>query len=550
MATALLLLLAAAPALGAPFTPGNVVALRLGSASFPFAAAQGSGRTVPAFLDEFSPSGALVQTLALPAAAAAAPPGGARLTVSSQDAWAGGLQRSQDEAMLLLGGFDADAGAYGVDATWANVTNRVVARVRYDGSVDTSLRVTSAFHGDPSSRSGGTIRFAASDAGADVYAAGTDALNGAQIAFLNQTRGAALDTALCVSGSFRGCDIHEDRLYATGADGWVYAIEDLRSYRPGLPDAAFDFAYPPTARKVSQPQNVDGSIAGIDLTGAQVEGSTAAWVASADSTRCLDTYDFNDYTPTTYTFDYGYLDGGRNDLFGGATQLLDLKGAEALCDSIEICAGFTFFYNASYYTPARPWTPATKLQTYMKGPFFWFTRTGKDEDEGSTNEYWYSFQKPATSGNFNLTSRSTQSAPCRAPASSGRGGFFDVAADDDSVPGQVPFVYFSTGDGSRLVKLDVASGAVAVLASAPSGSVYRGITMAPTAGGPPPAPASNSGGGGVAAGGGAVAGTLVPLFLFASCFGGYLYTYRRAATQRWLEDAAERVARLARRPAA
>jgi len=538
-------LLAVAAAAAAPFTPGSVVALRLGSASAPFASAQQQQKTAVAFLDEYSPSGALVQSIALPASAAAAArlgPGSARLTVSTRDEFAGGLSRSQDGTLLLLGGFDADGGAAGVDSTWANTTARVVARVSAGGAVDTTTRVRSAFHGNPATGEGGCIRFAASDDGTDVYAAGSNALDGAGIVFVNYTAKAERDTAPCVSGDFRGCDIHEDRLFATGADGWVYAIEDVRSVRPGLPDKLFDLAYPPMARKVSQGANVDPAIAGLDVTGAYAEGSTAAWVASGDAARCLDQYAMNDYTPADYVFNYGYLDGGRNDLFGGATQLLDLAGAKALCDSIDECAGFTFSCNASYYTPVRPWTPGTKVNTYMKGPFFWFTRTG-DGKEGEITENWFSFQKPSTSGNFNLTSVKSIGGPCSGSAGQGRGGFFDIAADDESVPGRVPTVYLSSGDGSALLKYDTASGATTLFVTAPAGSIFRGITMAPTTGAP--TPSNNNGGGGGAAPGGPVAGALIAVFLIASCGGGYAWVYHQQATKRALGAVAERAAALA-----
>jgi hypothetical protein len=539
--------LCAAAVAAAPFAPGNIVALRLGSASAPFASAQLQKATAAAFLDEFSPQGALVQSIALPASAAAAArlgPGSARLTVSSQDAFAGGLSRSQDGALLLLGGFDADSGAAGVDATWANSTARVVAKVSAGGAVDTTTRVRSAFHGNPTTGAGGCIRFAASDDGTDVYAAGTNALDGAGIVFVNQTVSAARDTAPCVGGDFRGCDIHEDRLFATGADGWLYAIEDLRSVRPGLPDKLYDLAYPPSARKISQAASVDAAIAGLDVTGAYVEGSTAAWVASGDAARCLDQYALNDYTPTDYVFSYGYLDGGVNDLFGGATQLLDLAGAKALCDSLDQCAGFTFFYNASFYSPVRPWTPQTKVSTYMKGPFFWFTRTGSGR-EGEVVETWYSFQKPSTSGNFNFSAVKSVGGPCSGAAGGGRGGFFGIAADDESVPGRVPYVYLSAGDGSALLKYDTASGATTLLAAAPAGSVFRGIALAPTTGAPAPPSSSNGGGGGAGAPSGAVAGTLIALFLLASCGGGYAWTYHKQATQRALGAVGERAAALA-----
>jgi hypothetical protein len=174
---------------------------------------------------------------------------------------------------------------------------------------------------------------------------------------------------------------------------------------------------------------------------------------------------------------------------------------------------------------------------------FWFTQTGSGA-EGEIAENWFSFQKPATSGNFNLSVLQSTGAPCaQGGAGGGRGGVFDIAADDETVPGRVPTVYLSSGDGTALLKLDTASGTTTVLALAPPGTIFRGISMAPLGQAPAP-PSSNSDAGGAAAPN-VAAGVLIPLFLLASCASGYAYVYHKAATMRALESAGAAGAALA-----
>jgi len=172
---------------------------------------------------------------------------------------------------------------------------------------------------------------------------------------------------------------------------------------------------------------------------------------------------------------------------------------------------------------------------------FWFTQTGSGA-EGEIAENWFSFQKPATSGNFNLSVLQSTGAPCAQQGGAG-GGVFDIAADDETVPGRVPTVYLSSGDGTALLKLDTASGTTTVLALAPPGTIFRGISMAPLGQAPAP-PSSNSGAGGAAAPN-VAAGVLIPLFLLASCASGYAYVYHKAATMRALESAGAAGAALA-----
>jgi hypothetical protein len=442
------------------FTPGNVVVLQLGSSTLPFTTAVTNNQVVSGSLLEYSPSGSLIQTISL----------GKDFSFSTADSFGAQLSRSENDRYLFVSGFDAVEGTRNVDATFANNTARVVAKVKFDGTVDSSTKIKSSFDG-------GVIRCIASDDGDDVYLFGTDVVHGDRVVIVNTSAPSysQYDTIFCVSGSFRGCDIHDDRLFGTGEDGYVYAIEDLHSFEPGLPDAVFDPAFPPTSRKVS-PQS-DPSIGGIQFTGAFPD--TIAWVGS--QTQCMNRFTFIDNTPTSYVKDFGYLDAG-NDLLDGETKNLNYNGATTLCDSIPICAGFTFFWNASFYSPPRPWTPDTVVSMYLKGPFFYFTQM--DETQPET---WWTYQKPQTSGNFNLARSGSVTPPC---VESQQTGIFNLADNEDESTGKV-LLYFTTTDGTKLYSYDTTAQITRLIATAPTNTVFRGVAMAPFYGYIPPAPAKN-----------------------------------------------------------
>lgn len=117
---------------GAAFGENNVVVVRSGDANF----ASVSG-AVPAYLDEYTLDGTLVQSIAL---------GNSSDTVNAQFSLVGGggnsglAARSYDGRYLVLGGYNAVLGAAApvADGTVA----RTFARVGVDGLVDTSTRLT------------------------------------------------------------------------------------------------------------------------------------------------------------------------------------------------------------------------------------------------------------------------------------------------------------------------------------------------------------------------------------------------------------------------
>src|SRR6185436_9133537 len=152
-------LIASAPvAEAAPFTAGNIVVYRVGDG----AAALGSAAT-PVFLDEYTPAGAFVQTIALPTAVSGA---NRRLTASGTSTSEGFVSRSGNDQYLIFTGYDAAVGTAGITGTTGTAVNRIIARVSGSGTVDTSSAFTDV-------ASGGNPRAAYSLDGLNAWAVGS-----------------------------------------------------------------------------------------------------------------------------------------------------------------------------------------------------------------------------------------------------------------------------------------------------------------------------------------------------------------------------------------
>lgn len=147
----------AAPLRAATLTTGNLVIYRVGN---------GSGSLLntgnPVFLDEYTPAGALVQSIALPTAISGA---NKRLVASGTAASDGMLTRSVDGQYLIATGYDAALPTTGIASTSSASVNRVIGRVKYDGTVDTSTALTDA-------SDGGNVRSAASIDGTSFWTTG------------------------------------------------------------------------------------------------------------------------------------------------------------------------------------------------------------------------------------------------------------------------------------------------------------------------------------------------------------------------------------------
>ncbi|UVO55786.1 Calx-beta domain-containing protein [Sphingomonas sp. SUN039] len=114
----------------AAFTPGNIVIYRVGNGS----AALSSAATA-VFLDEYTPAGVLVQSIALPTADSGP---NQTLTAAGSSTSEGMLTRSVDGRYLVLSGYDAAPGTATVSGTTGSAVNRVIGRVAADGAIDTT----------------------------------------------------------------------------------------------------------------------------------------------------------------------------------------------------------------------------------------------------------------------------------------------------------------------------------------------------------------------------------------------------------------------------
>jgi hypothetical protein len=150
----------AAPLLApaAPFKPGNIVVARVGSGSTALSAA-----AAEVFLDEYTPGGALVQSIALPTSTGLT---NRILTVAGTATSELSLTRSADGHYLVLAGYGAAPGTAAVASSAAMDVTRVIGLIGADGSIDTSTSTGSAFDG-------ASIRGAATVDGTSFYSVGS-----------------------------------------------------------------------------------------------------------------------------------------------------------------------------------------------------------------------------------------------------------------------------------------------------------------------------------------------------------------------------------------
>lgn len=187
----LLFLLIPFPLYAAPFTPGNLVVYRVGS---------GTGNLVntgnPVYLDEYTPSGTLVQSIGLPTTAN----GTQKQLIASGTATAEGiLTRSPDGRYLLLAGYASNIpGDSSLPSSAGTTVPRVIALVNADGTIDTSTALTDF-------ASGNTPRSAVTVDGTTLWVAGGTGLSVA-------TLGSTTFTVLAGLNS-RQVNIFADQLY-------------------------------------------------------------------------------------------------------------------------------------------------------------------------------------------------------------------------------------------------------------------------------------------------------------------------------------------------
>lgn len=105
-----------------PLTPGNLVIYRVGTGSAPL----GSAATA-VFLDEYTASGALVQSIALPSS------GTTVMTAVGNATTEGIISATTDRSTILFTGYRKDAGGTNPSSDTPTATNRIIGRMDITG---------------------------------------------------------------------------------------------------------------------------------------------------------------------------------------------------------------------------------------------------------------------------------------------------------------------------------------------------------------------------------------------------------------------------------
>ncbi|HUA49049.1 MAG TPA: hypothetical protein VMA77_27690, partial [Solirubrobacteraceae bacterium] len=200
-AAALLALLGLATSAEAlTFIPGDLVVYRVGNGGAL------SSTAAPVFLDEYSPTGSLLGSIAMPTAPVTPPAAGANgaLVASGSAGSEGLLTLSPDGTTLGLTGYDAAVGTTKIASTPVASVPRTVGLVKADGTVDTSTVLTNVADAN-------NIRSAVTDGNGNIWIG--DPTNGLSYT----TDGASTVTTLSSSkknNNLRGVLIADGQLYA------------------------------------------------------------------------------------------------------------------------------------------------------------------------------------------------------------------------------------------------------------------------------------------------------------------------------------------------
>ncbi|HXA18384.1 MAG TPA: lamin tail domain-containing protein [Thermoanaerobaculia bacterium] len=228
IAIGFIILAATGVASAASFTPGNIVVYRAGDGT---AALASSGTAV--FLDEYTPTGTFVQTIAVPTTTVGSQ---RRLVCSGTATSEGFLTRSSDGQYVVLPGYDAAPATASITTSTSATVPRVIGRIDSTGALDTTTALTDAI-------SAGNPRGATSTNGTDLWITGsTQGVRYAAFGATTSTLVSSTATNLRVLGVFNG------QLYissgagairmATVGSGTPTTTGQTMTQLPGVPTSA------------------------------------------------------------------------------------------------------------------------------------------------------------------------------------------------------------------------------------------------------------------------------------------------------------------------
>ncbi len=250
------------PSSQAAFTGGNIVVYRVGTG-----AAALSGAATEVFLDEYSSSGTLAQSIALPTTVNGA---NVALTASGTATSEGALTRSADGRYLLLTGYDAAVGTASVAGTSSFTAARVIGRVDASGTIDTSTAINQ-FNSN-------NIRGAASTDGFDVWAVGAN--TGVFYTNIGST-GSAGGTVAGIVTNLRTVDIFGGQLYFSSSTGTFRGISTVGTGTPTTSGQTVTLITPPYGIGNASPYqfffaDLTTSVAGLDTLYVADDRATAS----------------------------------------------------------------------------------------------------------------------------------------------------------------------------------------------------------------------------------------------------------------------------------
>ncbi|MEP6849223.1 MAG: hypothetical protein ABI999_10235 [Acidobacteriota bacterium] len=203
------------------FTPGNLVVCRVGDGS----SVLGS-RAAPVFIDEYTPAGVFVSSLAMPTSANGA---NMRLTVSGTAQAECQITRSADGRFILVPGYNAPLDLVGFQASSATDVARVIGRMDWNATVSTATALSDALDG-------GSVRGAASTNGTDMWISGNGTGNGVS-AVRYAVFGSTTSTPVTPSTfNLRALNIFGGQLYVSAGTG--SSVPRMHSVGVGLPTTA------------------------------------------------------------------------------------------------------------------------------------------------------------------------------------------------------------------------------------------------------------------------------------------------------------------------
>lgn len=240
--------------LNAQFTSGNLVVVRLGNGTV-----YNGGAAARCFLDEYTTSGTLVQTIAMPVTAS----GGNRKFMLNNGFYGGQITLSGDNRYLLVPGYDVDEFSQPLTSFTPSIAPRIVARIDKNGTINTTTS-TGAYNGE-------SIEAAYSTNGTNIWVCGTNINNDGTGGIRYLTFGATSSTLINAGASFVGFRVlgaYNNQLFVTADYGNI----SLASVGSGFPVTAAALSNLPGLPTNNSPiptgffmADLDAGVAGPDV---------------------------------------------------------------------------------------------------------------------------------------------------------------------------------------------------------------------------------------------------------------------------------------------